>query len=197
MSHDSPLRTNYSFLSVGGEQRDEDGEGDTELQSQFVKCRRGIRLFRDVSDQSRSSENIRELVHPTKETEDVYNNVHDHEQNLSDIVKTMAITRMEDQRCSLGGHHNPALLHSQSREEEERVRSYCPFHSFLFSPFTNNPQMDREEIKDSLCQLYGCTFLFSLISNLFDTLTGSTIPAIKFVDFFKEISRETSAPFAH
>ena len=124
MSQYSPLRTNYSFLSVGGEQRDEDGEVETELQSQFVKCRRGIRLFRDVSDQSRSSENIKELVHPTKETEDVYNNVHDHEQNLSDIVKTMAITRMEDQRCRLGGHHNPALLHSQSREEEERVRSF-------------------------------------------------------------------------
>ena len=38
MSQDSPLRTNYSFLSVGGEQREKDGEGDTEteLQSQSI-----------------------------------------------------------------------------------------------------------------------------------------------------------------
>ena len=137
MSQDSPLMTNYNFLSVGGEQRESDDSEETELQSQFVKCRQGIRLFRDVSDQSRSPENIKELVHPAKEPEDDYSDG-DHEENLCDIVNTMAITRMEDQRCILGGHHNPALLHSQSRDDEQWVRSWCPLHSFLFSPFTNN-----------------------------------------------------------
>ena len=140
MSQDSPLRTNYNFLGVRGETQDEEEDGDTdELQSQFAKCRRGIRLFRDVSDQSRSPENVREKPgHNTKRREEIYSNGVDHEQNLCDIVNTMAATRMEDQRCTLGGNHNPAP--SQSREEEQSVRSILSVLSyFLFSHLTYNP----------------------------------------------------------
>ena len=139
---DSPLRTNYNFLSVGGETQDGEDDGDTdELQNQFVKCRRGIRLFRDVSDQSRSPENIREQ-HPgddTKQWEEGSSKCvsGDHEQNLCDIVSVMAATRMEDQRCRLGGNHNTTLPHLQSKKEGQLVR--INISSFLFSHLAYNP----------------------------------------------------------
>ena len=71
---------------------DEDCKG---LEQQFAKCREGIKLFREASLVSRSSR--------TPDEDDVLQD--SPEKNLSElneIIATMANTRINDQRCSLG-----------------------------------------------------------------------------------------------
>ena len=70
-------------------------EEDVEANVQFVKCRAGVQLFREMSVISRAPDTIRPKARPDLDCqEDIA--------KMSELLSVMARMRLDDQRCALG-----------------------------------------------------------------------------------------------